>query len=63
MIERPTYCTEEMLVFLDNLRASGNCNMFGAGTELIFKFYLSREVACAILVYWMATFGERHGTA
>ncbi len=44
------------LDFLDELRASGITNMYGAGPYLQDNFDdLSREEASAILFYWMKT--------
>lgn len=59
-IERPKEVTEEMLVYLDELRDSGETNMFGARPYVARKFGLEKEVAGQVLSYWMMTFGERH---
>ena len=42
--------------YLDNLRASGVTNMFGAGVYLEEDFGLSRAEAKKILLKWMRTF-------
>jgi len=60
MIERPEIAKDEHLIFLDNLRDSGQTNMFGAGDWLKVKFGLGREDASKILFYWMDSFEERH---
>ena len=57
-MERPTFCTREHLEYLDDLRESGETNMFGAGTYLESEFNLVRPVAREILVYWMESFGN-----
>ncbi len=44
--------------YLDNLRASGDINMFGAGLFLRREFLLEREGASAVLSAWMSTFDE-----
>lgn len=59
---RPDALEGAHLVFLDNLRASGATNMFGARPYLQRAFGLKPKDAGAILVYWMRTFSERHGT-
>lgn len=69
-MERPEFCTDDMLVYLDDLRESGVTNMFSAGTYLERKFrelrkqkgdgFHNKRVG-AVLLYWMRTFAERHG--
>ena len=39
--------------YLENLRHSGACNMWGAGRYLEEKFLISKEVADTILLNWM----------
>jgi len=56
--ERPTFITNEHLEYLDELRDSGETNMFGAGHWLESEFGLTRPVAREILQYWMKTFGR-----
>lgn len=75
MKERPEFCTDEMLVYLDELRESGVVNMFGAGPFVDAEFpelsmdpetgeqrrgFGSSSAAKAVLSYWMSSFGERH---
>ena len=48
-----------MFSFLDNLRDSGVCNMFGSGIYLQEMFAVNRIEAKAIVLEWMRTFGER----
>lgn len=55
---RPEDCEDEHLEYLDSLRESGVTNMFGAAPYLREEFDLSRELASAILGYWMRTFGK-----
>ena len=55
---RPRFVTDEHLVYLDELRESGETNMFGAGSYIEDEFALSRQEARHILTYWMKTFGE-----
>lgn len=57
---RPDFVTDEMLEFLDELRESGDTNMFGATPYIQSAFPLERVEARAVLVYWMDTFSERH---
>ena len=60
MIKKPDFLEEEHLIFLDDLRESGEINMFGARLWLIKAFELSGKEAREILTYWMETFSERH---
>ena len=58
--ERPEVCTDEMLEYLDELRESGETNMFGAAPYVQEEFGLERDEARSVLFYWMHTFSERH---
>jgi len=61
MDERPELVTEEMLEYLDELRDSGETNMYGARPYLMSDFpELSKQEAAKVLTYWMQTFSERH---
>ena len=51
---------EEMLVYLDELRESGETNMFGARPYLMEAFDLDKPTGAKVLTYWMQTFEERH---
>jgi hypothetical protein len=57
---RPEIVTEEHLVYLDNLRESGDTNMFGAGPYVEGVFGVSKKEAREIVGYWMKSFSERH---
>jgi len=50
---------EQMLYFLDDLRESGACNMFGSGMYLQEVFGLDRYEAKEVVLEWMTTFSER----
>ncbi len=61
---RPEFCTDEMLEYLDDLRESGDTNMFGAGPYLERFFpalsdsqpsFHSSKKAREVLAYWMNT--------
>jgi len=53
--------TEEHLQYLDELRESGDTNMYGARPWLMEEFWgLTKQEADVILSYWMKTFSERH---
>lgn len=67
MVERPKECTDEMLEYLDDLRDSGETNMFGAGSYLEEEFpelagnggsFHSSKATHSVLSYWMKTFGK-----
>lgn len=49
---------EEAYRFLDELRASGVTNMFGAGSYLREVFDITKKDAKAILMAWMADFSK-----
>lgn len=52
---------EVMFEYLDDLRESGETNMFGAAPYLQREFPdLSAAEARAVLLDWMNTFAERH---
>lgn len=56
---RPEFCTDDMLVFLDELRESGKTNMFGAGPYLKEMFpELTGHRHHDVLGYWMESFGK-----
>ena len=50
---------ERMFNFLDNLRDSGICNMFGSGMYLEEMFGINKRESKAIVLEWMKTFSER----
>ncbi len=58
--KRPDIVTDAHLEYLDELRESGDTNMFGAGEYVEEEFGLSKKSAKEILMYWMSSFGERH---
>lgn len=51
---------EEFFVYLDELRESGDTNMYGAGSYLEDEFSMNRKTASYVLKQWMDTFSERH---
>ncbi len=58
-IERPDFCLNDHLCFLDDLRDSSITNMFGAVSYILEDFpNLTKEQAREILKYWMKTFKE-----
>ena len=59
-MDRPDYITDEMLAFLDDVRDSGQTNMFGAVPYIMREFPdLLLAQAKTVRKYWMATFEER----
>lgn len=57
--QRPLELEERHLEYLDDLRESGETNMFGARAYLEAEFpELESSQAKAILSYWMETFGD-----
>jgi len=59
-VERPDFVEEEHLIFLDELRGSGEVNMYGAKPYLVDEFCLENREAGNLLTYWMGSFDERH---
>jgi len=55
---RPEAVKQEHLEYLDDLRNSGQANMFGASLYLEDEFGLSHRDAKEVLAYWMQTFGK-----
>lgn len=58
--ERPSFVTDDHLVFLDRLRESGRTNMFSSSPFIEEEFGTTHEESVEILIYWMMTFTERH---
>ena len=59
--QKPDFCTEEHLEYLDGLRESRVTNMFGARPYLMANYQeLSSKEATNILSYWMKSFEQRH---
>jgi len=50
---------ERMFCFLDDLRESGSCNMFGSGVYLQEMFGINRRESQEVVLEWMNTFNER----
>jgi hypothetical protein len=60
MDDKPEFCTDEMLEYLDELRESGVTNMFGARPYILREFPdLTEKEAGRVLVYWMHSFSAR----
>jgi len=60
-IERPAFVLDEHLEYLDELRESGETNMFGAVPYILREYPdLTRTQGSQLLTYWMRTFSERH---
>jgi hypothetical protein len=60
MTIKPDYVLEEHLRYLDELRESGETNMYGASPYLVQRFNVDKRTARNILSYWMKSFDERH---
>lgn len=50
--------TQEQKEFLDELRESGETNMFGAGPYVEREFGVDKREARSIVSEWMATFED-----
>ena len=59
-IVRPANVTDEHLEYLDELRGSGDTNMYGAAPYLSEAFGISRNEAREILTYWMKSYGKEN---
>ena len=56
---RPEFVTDEHLEYLDELRKSGETNMYGARPYLQRAFdMLDKNLARKILTYWMESFDK-----
>ena len=61
MNSKPDFVTEKHLEYLDELRASGKTNMFGASPYILDEFpEITEEQAKKILLYWIKSFEERN---
>lgn len=49
---------DEIFEYLDELRESGQTNMFGAGPYVQRRFGLDRNEARAVVLAWMKQFGQ-----
>ena len=58
MTERPQIVSNEMLIYLNELRKSGVTNMYGAEPYLVDEFDLTEKESHEVLGYWMKTFGR-----
>jgi hypothetical protein len=54
---------EVIFEYLDELRESGETNMFGARPYLVRRFDLNPSEAGKVLSEWMRTFTKRHPEA
>jgi hypothetical protein len=52
--------TNTIFEYLDELRTSGETNMFGAAPYLARDFGIAPTEARKLLAEWMRTFSERH---
>lgn len=43
-------------IYLEQLRRSGETNMYGAASYLVYEFDLSHNEACTILADWMRNY-------
>ena len=63
-LTKPEGLTDEELVkvqdYLDELRESGETNMFGAGPYLKAKYGFAPRYNRKVLQYWMENFHNRH---
>ena len=50
----------EYFIYLDELRESGETNMYGAGAYLQAEYGLDKDTARKVLTKWMETFSEKH---
>mgnify|MGYP001595557160 CR=1 FL=1 len=58
---KPDYLLDEHLYYLDDLRESGETNMWGSPAFLRDEYPdLTKQQSFAIVQYWMNTFSDRH---
>ena len=60
---RPAGCTDAMIAYLETMQAGGavNVTLYG-GMYLAGAFYISKELADRVVLYWQATFAVRKPT-
>ena len=59
MSKRPEIVEDQHLGYLDELRKSGETNMWGATAYLMAVYpELTRDQAGEVLIYWIKTFGK-----
>ena len=58
--QKPEIVTDEHLEYLDDLRESGEINMFEAGEYIEDEFNISKDEARTIIMYWMKSFGDKN---
>lgn len=56
-----THTDEEVFLFLDDLRESGDTNMYGSGPYIRAKFGCGKTEATKLFIAWTESFAERHG--
>jgi hypothetical protein len=59
-MEKFTERETEVFEYLDELRESGQTNMYGGTPYIMRAFSMSKAEAKAYLVKWMETFSARH---
>lgn len=59
-MEKFTEKETEVFDYLDELRESGQTNMYGAGPYIEKEFQMEKAEAKEFLVKWMKTFSARH---
>lgn len=59
-MDRPDFIEDDHLIFLDELRESGQVNMFGAASYIVDEFDVTTPQSRETLSYWMQTFNDRH---
>ena len=52
------FSRNEVFLYLEELKASGETNMFGAPKYVAHEFLVNKEDAQGITRYWMDTFGK-----
>ena len=57
---KKTMNKDEVFAYLDDLRESGETNMFGSPTYVEAAFGVSKEEARAFVSEWMKTFPRTH---
>lgn len=58
--EESTEEEEEVFDYLDELRESGETNMFGATQYIQEEFDMDKATARAYLMKWMKTYSDKH---
>jgi len=59
-MDRPVFCKQKHLGFLDRLKETGITQMWESVPYIVQEFGCTKKEAKKILMYWMASYNDRH---